>query len=81
MEILNRILAMHMRGFDHNDFKEKHVVHGSQGYRIIGHERMSRHRCGWERKVAWKNCSENFPCHTMKEIGDKLHAWEEGTCI
>ena len=81
MKILSKLLRMHMHGFHHDDFEGRNVVLGPHGHRIIDLERMSKHQCGWECKVAWENCSEDFPCYTMEEIGDKLHAWEEGTCI
>ena len=83
MEILNRLLAMHMRGFDHNDFKEKHVVRGSQGYRITGLYHISEnHQCPWDsERDDWnvgEYCSEDFPCKGLKNAGDRMNIWRKG---
>ena len=82
-KILNGLLAMHLRGFNHNDFEEKHVVGGSQGYRITGLYHISEnHQCSWDsERDNWnvgEYCSEDFPCNGLKNAGDRMNIWRKG---
>ena len=74
---------MHKSGFYHDDFSEKHVVRGSQGYRITGLKHISRkHQCPWDsERDNWnvgEYCSEDFPCKGLKNAGARMNIWRKG---
>ena len=82
MEILNGLLMMHLSGFYHDDFKERHVVRGSQGYRIIGLRHISKHQCPWDLDHDYwrfgEYYSEDFPCKGLKNAGARMNIWRKG---
>ena len=82
MEILNGLLMMHLSGFYHDEFKERHVVRGSQGYRIIGLRHISKHQCPWDLEHDDWNAggyyNEDFPCEDLKWAGAHMNIWGEG---
>ena len=74
---------MHMDGFDHTEFVEKHVVRGSQGYRITGLKHISRkHQCPWDSERDNWNVggyyNKNFPCEGLKTAGVRMNIWRRG---
>ena len=74
---------MHKSGFYHDDFSEKHVVRGSQGYRITGLKHISRkHQCPWDSERDNWNVggyySKSFPCEGLKMAGARMDIWKKG---
>ena len=78
MEILNKLLTIHMHGFSHSDFAERNVVRGPHGHRIIDLELMSKHQCPWERNIVCKDRDEYFPCPDLKRAANTMRIWREG---
>ena len=78
MEILNKLLTMHMHGFHHSDFAERNVVLGPQGHRIIDLERMYEHHCLWERGRFLINGCGDFPCRDLRSAGGAMRIWRKG---
>ena len=78
MEILNKLLTIHMHGFSHSDFAERNVVRGPHGHRIIDLECMPKHQCPWKHNIVCKGRDEYFPCPDLKRAADTMHIWEKG---
>ena len=78
MEILSKLLTMHMHGFHHSDFAERNVVLGPQGHRIIDLERMSKHQCPLKYGHVTTKCYEDIPSCGLRSAGVAMRIWREG---